>query len=128
MAFDVLEETARRPHCAHPSEDIRPEVPGIIDPGALARAGEGLARIGSDEKCDAIAQLVRRESAHIRPNRSRVQGSLFHFCDQVGQRVTFDLTSSDEAQARKNVFKSAMVSTCAKEPFDSRDFGMSHIS
>jgi hypothetical protein len=118
MALDVLEKTAERTHDLDAAPDRRPEPARVFGPEPFPGVGFALARIGSDEKCDAISEEFAGESAAIRPVRCRVQASRFHFRDHICGCVGFDLTKSDEAQAWDNASEPEMISTRAKAPLD----------
>jgi len=60
------------------------------------------ARIPARDDVHQSVKLSEVESLDIRPNRSWVQESLFHFRDQVRDGEGFDLTKSDCAQISDN--------------------------
>jgi len=57
------------------------------------------ARVAAREDVHQSVKLFEWEAAQIRPDRSCVQESRFHFRDQVRAGEGFDLTKSDCAQA-----------------------------
>ena len=94
-AFDVFEEDGRRPADFDAGENIRKEVPWVLVPDPLAGLAERLAREAATEDVHATAKLSPRESFKIRPDRCRVQGALFHLCNQIRAGEGFDFTKSD---------------------------------
>jgi hypothetical protein len=99
MSLDVFKETGTWSHCSNSGCDKRPEVSWVFGAEALAGGAEWLARVAATEDVHAAVKLGPWEGFKIRPDRSWVQESRFHFRDQVRAGETFDLTKSDCAQA-----------------------------
>lgn len=106
MSFDVFEKAHIGQSDPDSSEDEGPEVSGIVGAEAQSGGAEGLAGIASSEEAYATAKLFPREGFKIRPNRSVVQESRFHFRNQVCDGKSFDLAVSDGAQIWDNSAKS----------------------
>jgi hypothetical protein len=95
MSFDVLEEAESGSEKSNAICDPRPEVAGVVLSCPLPCCAEGLARISASEDVHTVAKCSPREGFKIRPDRCWVHESRFHFCDQVRDGKTFDLTKSD---------------------------------
>jgi hypothetical protein len=105
-----------------------PEVSGVVGTGSFAGGTERLARVARNEDVHQVSKEFAWEAFTIRPDRKRVHASRFNFRDQIRVCVTFDLTSSDAAQIWDNSFKSEMIPSVAKAPFDAINcFGSIHI-
>ena len=98
MSFDVLEEAHVAQSDPDSDENEGPEMPGGVGAGAQAGGTEGLTGIASSEDAYFSPKEVPREGLKIRPDRSDVQESRFHFRDQVRDGKSFDLAVSDGAQ------------------------------
>ena len=93
-ALDVFEEDCRWSADFDSGENIRKEVPWVLVPGPLAGLAERLAREAPTEDVHATAKLFPREGFKIRPDRCRVQGALFHLCNQIRAGEGFDFTKN----------------------------------
>jgi hypothetical protein len=91
MSLDILKETATWSHCSNSGCDKRPEVSWVFGAEALAGCAEWLARVAAREDVHAAVKLGPWEGFKIRPDRSWVQKSRFHFRDQVRAGEGFDL-------------------------------------
>jgi hypothetical protein len=106
VSFDILKEAEFGSQNPNSVCDKRPEVARVVCAEALSGCAEGLAGIAPSEDVHAVTKLCPWEGLKIRPDRSWVQESRFHFCDQVRAGETFDLTKSDCAQASDNSVES----------------------
>ncbi len=102
-------------------------MPRIRVGGLISGETERLAREARSENVHESAKRLAWKALNIRPDRSWIQLSRFHFCDQVCHRVGFDLRSSDEAQARDDSPQSEMNAAVSCAPFHKSDFGIIHI-
>jgi hypothetical protein len=106
MSFDVLKETEVGAHVRDAASDPRPEVPRVVLAESLPGGTEWLAWIAATEYAHDSVKSAVWEGFKIRPDRSRVQQSRFHFLDQVRAGIGFDLTKSDCAQASDSSLES----------------------
>lgn len=84
---DVLDEEKSRPNCADNSDDFWPEPPLVI--GAAAPAG-GAGRLAGEAGRDEIHSAAPRsavEGREIVPDRSPIQGLVFHPRHESGRCV-----------------------------------------
>ena len=98
MALDILEEAELGSENPNSVCDKWPEVPRVFGSEPLACCAEWLAGVATSEDVHAVTKLCPWEGLKIRPDRSAVHESRFHFCDQVRTGEGFDLTKSDRAQ------------------------------
>jgi hypothetical protein len=128
MSLDVFKETDTWSHESNSGCDKWPEVSGVFGAEALASCAEWLARVAAREDVHAAVKLCPWEGFKIRPDRSWVQESRFHFRDQVRAGEGFDLTKSDCAQAWDCSFKSEINASVAGTKGDVCNcFGSIHI-
>ena len=129
MPLDILKETQPGAEHGQGGEDVGPEVAQVIGSEAQAGGAEGLAGVAGHEDVHPVAKSAEWEGFNIRPDRCRVQVSRFHFRNQVGAGVGFDLTKSERAQIWDDSGKSEMNSSVAGAPFETgkRFLGMIHI-
>lgn len=96
MAFDVFEEAPFGIELLGNPPDVGPEMAGIIL--ALAPPGEAerLARISGSEDMNLSAPRRAVEGGNVIPDRSLIQGLVFHPCHESGRREGFplDVTNS----------------------------------
>lgn len=99
MAFDVLEEAPFGIELLGDSPDVRPEVAGIVFPLAAAGEAEGLAGISGSEDMNLSTPWRAVEGGNVIPDRSLIQGLVFHPCHESGRREGFplDVTNSSIA-------------------------------
>jgi len=88
---DVFNEHEIRVRFLDDAVDIGPDVPRVFGSKLLARAGERLARESGKDAMNASAPGVAVERGHIAPHRCWSQGTAFHFFDQAGDAMRFDL-------------------------------------
>jgi hypothetical protein len=128
MSFDVFKKAGTWSHESNSGCDKRPEVSWVFGAESLAGCAEWLARIAATEDVHAAVKLGPWEGFKIRPDRSWVQESRFHFRDQVRAGETFDLTKSDCAQAWDCSFKSEINASVSGTKADVCNcFGSIHI-
>lgn len=96
MMGDVLEEDEGRLDFADDPGDMRPEVARVVRASALARDGERLARIARSDDVHRAAPRAAAEGGNVVPDRSRIQGRVFHprHEDGRGVGVPLDMTHS----------------------------------
>ncbi len=96
MIGDVFEEHPFWRALADDSCDVRPQVPGIVRPTALAGDAERLARISRREAIHDVTPWLAVEGCNVVPDRSLIQGLLFHprHEDGRGEGVPLDITHS----------------------------------
>jgi hypothetical protein len=129
VSFDILEEAHSGAQNPNSICDERPEVPRVVGSEPLASGAEGLAWVTSSKDVHLSTKLCPWEGFKIRPDRSAVQESRFHFCDQVRAGETFDLTKSDRAQISDNSVQSKFnASVSGTKPDVCNGRGSIHIS
>lgn len=94
---DVLEEREPRPDLDDDPPDVRPQVPRIGRAEALASGAEWLARVARSDDIHAAAPLSASEGLEIVPDRSAIQGLVFHPCHESGRCVGFPLDVTHSA-------------------------------
>lgn len=96
MPFDVFEEAPFGLHLADDPADMRPEVAGIVLAASAPCEAEGLAGIAGSDEMNAAAPWAAVEGGNVRPDRSLIQGLVFHPCHESGRREGFplDVTNS----------------------------------
>jgi hypothetical protein len=129
VAGDVFEVDEKRSHCLDKSLNVRPKVPLVFHASPEARDAEGLAGISGSDAVYLSAKEASREGFNVRPDRSRVQESLFSFCNQVRGGVGFDLHRSDDANAWQSSCESEVQASVSGAKRDNSDvFGTIHIN
>ena len=106
VAIDVFKETDSGLEKSNSVCNKRPEVAGIVFAKSISGGAEWLAWVATSEDVHLSTKVCPWEGFKIRPNRSRVQESLFHFRNQVCTGEGFDLTKSDCAQSWEDSFES----------------------
>lgn len=86
---------------------------GVVLSPSLSCGREWLAGVATREDVHQSTKLSEWEVLKIRPKRSRVHESRFHFRDQVRDGEGFDLTISDCAQASDNSTESEINASVA---------------
>jgi hypothetical protein len=99
MVFDVFEEHDAGFDFADNPRDVRPEVPWVFRAALLAGAGEGLTRIARSEDIHNSAPRLAIEGFKIRPNRTRIERSVFHTRDQLFDGSCFVFHEADRSSA-----------------------------
>jgi hypothetical protein len=108
MTFHILKEAESGSQNPNSVCDKWPEVARVVCAEALSGCAEGLAGIAPSEDVHAVTKLCPWEGFKIRPDRSAVHESRFHFCDQIRAAEGFDLTKSDRAQISDNSVQSKL--------------------
>lgn len=144
-------DDARHPLCFDPSDGGASFRHGGGDPAPPSEMSESHvsnhdpldgdeSSVGADNRSGCEAGIAPRDDVHqstklsewealeIRPNRSWVHESRFHFSDQVRDGEGFDLTKSDCAQASDSSAESDIKSTVPGAQADVIDLGMIHIN
>lgn len=98
-AFDVFKEDQTGPAKRDSGGDVGVEVALVFGAFSFACGGKGLAGESRSEDVHLSAKLPEWEGDKIRPDRSCIQASLFHFRNQIGHGKAFDLAISDCPQA-----------------------------
>jgi hypothetical protein len=91
MMRDVLQEDELRLAFPDDARNVRPEVPRVGRALALSCERERLARIARKEDVHAAAPRCAVEACNIVPDRSLIQGRVFHPGHENGRRVGFPL-------------------------------------
>lgn len=96
MAFDVFEEAPFGIEFSDDSPDVGPEMAGIVLALASPGEAEGLARISGSEDMNLSTPSRAVEGGNVIPDRSLIQGLVFHPCHESGRREGFplDVTNS----------------------------------
>ncbi len=96
MIGDVFEKYPLRLAFGDNPGDVRPKVPGIVRPTAPAGDAERLARIARREAIHDATPWPAVEGGNVVPDRSLIQGLLFHprHEDGRGEGVPLDVTDS----------------------------------
>ena len=128
VPLDVLEEAASWVAGSDPVGDPWPEVSGVVLSLSLSCGGKWLAREPAREDVHKSVKLSEFKRLKIRPDRSRVHESRFHFCDQVRADESFDLTVSDRAQASDSSLESDVNSAVSSAQADMICLGSIHIA
>ena len=89
MMGDIFEEDEGWLDLANDAGDMRPEVPRVVRPPALARDGERLARIARSDDVHRAAPRVAVETGNVVPDRRAIQGRVFHPRHESGCGVGF---------------------------------------
>lgn len=97
MPFDVFEEAPFGLHLLDDPADVGPEVSRIVLAPSLAGEAEGLAWVTGSEEMNAAAPRAAVEGGNIRPDRSLIQGLVFHPCHESGRREGFPLDVTNSA-------------------------------
>jgi hypothetical protein len=103
VPFHVFDCDEARSDLFNNPSAMRPKVSWIVCSTTASGVTERLARIA---RCDAIHDSAPRsavEGCDIVPNRSRIQGLLFHLCHDSGRGVAFplDVTNGSVVVAEK---------------------------
>jgi len=89
MMGDILEEDEGRFDLADDAGDMRPEVARVVRAPALASDRERLARIARSDDVHRAAPRAAVEGSNIVPDRSPIQGRVFHPRHENGRSVGF---------------------------------------
>jgi len=96
MPNDVFTEDPLWAGLADDPGNVRPKVPGVGFSELLARKAERLARIAGSENIHSPTPRSAVEGAHVRPERSLIQGLVFHPGHESGRSMCVPL---DEANS-----------------------------
>jgi len=91
VPWDVLEKDQRRLDLGDDSPDVRPEVARVGLAGAISGDAEWLAGIAGSDEIHATAPRSAIEGCEIVPDRSAIQGRVFHPGHENGRREGFPL-------------------------------------
>lgn len=96
MAFDVFEEAPFGVKLADNPPNVGPEMAGIVLSLAPAGEAEGLAWISGSEDMNLSTPRRTVEGGNVIPDRSLIQGLVFHPCHESGRSEGFplDVTNS----------------------------------
>ncbi len=96
MALDVFEEAPLGIEFTDNPADVGPEVTGIVLTLAPSGEAEGLAGISGSEDMNLSTPRRAVEGGNVIPDRSFIQGLVFHPCHESGRREGFplDVTNS----------------------------------
>lgn len=97
MPFDVFEEAPFGLHLPDDPPDVWPEVPGVFFPASLACKAERLTGITGSEDMNAVTPRAAVEGGNVRPDRSLIQGRVFHPRHESGRREGFPLDVTNSA-------------------------------
>jgi hypothetical protein len=89
MMGDILEEYEGRLAFPDDAGDMRPEMAWVLDAPALARDGERLAWIARSDDVHRAAPWAAVEGGNIVPDKSLIQGRVFHPRHESGCGVGF---------------------------------------
>jgi hypothetical protein len=91
MMRDVLQEDEGRLAFRDDARDVGPQVPRVGRALALSREREWLARIARKDDVHAAAPRPAVEAGNVVPDRSPIQGRVFHPGHENSRRVGFPL-------------------------------------
>ena len=129
MALDILEEAESWLKKSNSVCDKGPEVSWVVSSESFTGCAEWLAWVATSEDVHAVTKICPWEGLKIRPDRSAVQESRFHFCDQVRAGEGFDLTKSDRAQISDNSVESKLNAAVSGTKADvCKFFGIIHMT
>lgn len=96
MPFDVFEEAPFWIDLFDDAADMGPQVPGVVLALSFACKAERLAWISGSEDMNLVAPSSAVEGRNIVPERSLIQGLVFHPSHESGRRecFPFDVTNS----------------------------------
>ena len=97
MAADVLEEDAARARLDDDAPDVRPEMALVVLAAALAGGAERLTRVSRREDIHDATPASAVECGKVGPDRSVIQGRIFHPCHEGGRCRGFPLDETDSA-------------------------------
>lgn len=91
VACDVLEEGEGSAAVVQDASDFGPEVSLVLVSESLACDGEGLAGVSACDEIHAATPCSSVEGSQVRPDRSRIQGRVFHPSHEHGRGEGFPL-------------------------------------
>jgi hypothetical protein len=98
VSLDVFKEAHGWLHSANSICNEGPQMPWVGCSEPLSGCAERLARVAARQYAHLSVKAVPWEGFKIRPDRSCVQESRFHLCNQVRAGEGFDLAKSDCSQ------------------------------
>lgn len=98
VASDVLEEANPRVTIEEHPQDVRPQVARISGAEALAGLREGLAGVARNDAIHDSTPRASVEGSDVRPDRSPIQGRLFHPAHEDGRGEGFPLNVANALQ------------------------------
>ena len=96
-AWDILQQEVARSHVADDALNPGPQPPFVVGALSLASDGEGLAREARSDEIHASTPRCAVEGFEIVPDRSRIQGLVFHPRHEHGRGVGFPLDVANGA-------------------------------
>ena len=91
---DVLQEDEPRSHVSHDPGDVGPEPSLIIDTSTSTGGRERLARETGSDEINSATPRCTVEGDEVRPDRSLIQGLVFHPRHESGRCVAFPFNVS----------------------------------
>jgi hypothetical protein len=82
MPGDVFEEDPFGAAFADDTDDVGPEVAGVVGTAAFSGRAEGLARVACEDSVECAAEGARVEAAQIGPDRGRGKVACALGCDE----------------------------------------------
>jgi len=101
-SLDVFEEDKGGLAALDSLEDGGEEVAGVLVGVTLAAGTEGLTGEPARKDVHESVKLCEWEIPNVRPDRSCIQETRFHLCDQIRADERLSLTVSDCAQSWQN--------------------------
>lgn len=102
---DVLQQDVSRSHLANDSSDVGPEVALVVFTVALTCVGEGLAGVSRSNEIHRSTPRSAIEGLEIVPDRSWIQGLVFHPSheDGRGESVPLDVAHGSASPRKGKV-------------------------
>jgi hypothetical protein len=100
VPLDILAPDPVRVHFLDDACDLRPEVPGIVCPGAMPRITERLAGIAGSDEMNATAPSSAVKGSKVVPDRRLTQGLVLHPRHESGRRMALPLDESHSSVGR----------------------------
>jgi len=97
MAGDVFKENKSRFALSDDPGDMGPEVTGVSNSGATTSDGEWLARVSRRDDIHDSTPRMAVEGCDIVPQRSRIQGLVFHPRHERGRAEGFPLNVTNSS-------------------------------
>lgn len=103
VSWDILKEHERRSRFLDDPRNVGPQVALVQFPELLPGDREGLARVSRAYEIDSATPRTSAEGTQVRPDRSPIQGRVFHPGHETGRGIGFPLdvanTTAPLAQA-----------------------------
>lgn len=97
MVGDVFEEHPFGLDFADDARDVRPEVAGVVGSPPVSGRRERLAWVPGREEIHAAAPRLAVEGLNVVPDRSLIQGLVFHPGHESGRGECFPLDETNSA-------------------------------